>query len=313
MKLIPLFMAGDFNCILSMDERIGGGGREAFTLTRRSFRRSLMILPWLDRALVNLEACFKWPNAIVRHLPKFASDHTPLLLNLDPTASQNRHRMPFRFEGAWLLHPSFREFLDGAWNGENDMVEALSRLRPKLIFRNIEEKKKELLEKLDRVQSQVSRTPSQSLIREDASIQKDLDQKSRELWLQVGDRNIAFFHTSTLICRKHSRILMLKCADETWVEDSEALERLQVDFFGQLYHLLVEDIFPITSSHGLFPVLTVDRWRELEKPISDELHKVVCSMGAYKAPGPDGFQPCFFQKLWDTTGPSVLAKGHQFS
>ncbi|KAL8150113.1 hypothetical protein V2J09_019921 [Rumex salicifolius] len=241
----PLFIIGDFNCILSSTERIGGsGGLHPDSAEFQSFIDDLALVDlgfsgqnttWfrgdstlffvakrLDRALVNIEACLKWPSATVRHLPKF--------------------------EGAWLLHPDFRAFLVGAWNGENEVVEDLSRLKPKLvrwnkmIFRNIEEKRKELLEKLDNMQRQLSRAPSQSLILEDASIQKDLDrvlqeeevhwfQNSRELWLQAGDRNTVFFHTSTLIRRKRSMILNLKVDDGTWIEDPEVLERDAVDFF----------------------------------------------------------------------------------
>ncbi|KAL8171308.1 hypothetical protein V2J09_023112 [Rumex salicifolius] len=331
----PLFIIGDFNCILSSTERIeGSGGLHPDSAEFQSFIDDLALVDmgfsgqnttWsrgdstlffvakrLDRALVNIEACLKCPSATVRHLPKFASDHTPLLLNLDPSTSQNRHRRPFTFEGAWLLHPDFRAFLFGAWNGENEVVEALSRLKPKLvrwnkmIFRNIDEKKKELLEKLDNMQRQLSRAPSQTLILADASIQKDFDRVLQEE--KARDRNTAFFHTSTLICHKRSMILTLKADDETWIEDLEVLER-----HTTTYHMPVEELFPITSSHGLFPVLTKDRWRGLEIPFSDEeFHKAACSMGAYKAPGLDGFQPCFFQRSWDIVGTTVLASVKQF-
>ncbi|KAL8162357.1 hypothetical protein V2J09_013846 [Rumex salicifolius] len=242
----PLFMAGDFNCNLSMDERIGGSG--GLHPDSAEFQALIDDLALVDLGFSGQKST--WSRG----------DST-----LDPIASQNQHQRPFKFEGTWLLHPSFRELLDEAWNGENDVEEEVHWF-----------------------------------------------QKSKELWLQAGDRNTAFFHTSTLIRRKRSRILTLKSGDETWVEEPEALERLAVDFFRQPYHLLVEDLFYITSPHGLFPVLTVDRWWELEKPFSDEeLHKAMSTIGAYKALGPDGFQPCFFQKCWDTVGSSMLATVHR--
>lgn len=37
-----------------------------------------------------------------------------------------------------------------------------------------------------------------------------------------------------------------------------------------------------------------------------EVYKVVCSMNGLKAPGPDGCQPIFFQKYWQTINTSMF-------
>lgn len=44
----------------------------------------------------------------------------------------------------------------------------------------------------------------------------------------------------------------------------------------------------------------------LNLPISDqEIYDAISHMGAFKALGPDGFSPCFFQKCWHIVGPKV--------
>lgn len=44
----------------------------------------------------------------------------------------------------------------------------------------------------------------------------------------------------------------------------------------------------------------------------DEVQMVVFSMGAYKAPGPDGFPPDFFQEFWDIFGTDVTLATKDF-
>lgn len=49
-----------------------------------------------------------------------------------------------------------------------------------------------------------------------------------------------------------------------------------------------------------FPDLLPDDWSRLTKPYNKlEIEEVVHSLGALKAPGPDGLQALFFQKNWD--------------
>ncbi|KAL8160215.1 LOW QUALITY PROTEIN: hypothetical protein V2J09_001752 [Rumex salicifolius] len=182
----------------------------------------------LDRTLVNHEACLSWPNALVCHLPKLGSDHTPLLVTLDPSSA------------AWLTHANFHEFLSQSWSYDGPIVQALTRLRPKLVkwnktvFKNIEEREKNLMGKLDVIQQQLMTDPNQDLISADSAVQHELlqvlhqeeihwFQKSRELWLQSGDRNIAFFHSSTIIRRKRNFILMLKGETNVWIEEADLL------------------------------------------------------------------------------------------
>ena len=47
-------------------------------------------------------------------------------------------------------------------------------------------------------------------------------QKSREKWVELGDRNTKYFHTSTIIRRCRNRIEALKDNEDRWVVNAHA-------------------------------------------------------------------------------------------
>ena len=50
-----------------------------------------------------------------------------------------------------------------------------------------------------------------------------------------------------------------------------------------------------------------DEFEVLSRPFATcEIKNAIMSMEAYKAPGPDGFQPLFYQRFWDTVSPSLI-------
>ena len=68
----------------------------------------------------NIKWRSKYPEAIVKDLVRKHSDHNPLLLELMKENADIRSR-PFRFEIAWISHPSFWETVAKAWEGERDI------------------------------------------------------------------------------------------------------------------------------------------------------------------------------------------------
>ncbi|KAL8161733.1 hypothetical protein V2J09_013222 [Rumex salicifolius] len=191
-----------------------------------------LITKRLDRILVDSRARLLWPSTCVCHLSKFASDHTPLLLQLKPRVIWIKQRRPFRFEAAWQSHPNFDEFLRSNWKGDIHTADALSHLRHKLtgwnveIFGNIHKCKAKILEDLDRVQISLEEGVKDALIQRNKELQAEIElvlhqeevlwlQKSRENWLRDGDRNTSFFHASTIIRRRRNKIDTLQNANGT--------------------------------------------------------------------------------------------------
>lgn len=98
----PWALIGDFNAILKAHERIGpplarplaieagfqntiercdlidlGFNGDLFTWARGSTKKRL------DHAFGNLDWRLRFENSTITHLPKFKSDHTPLLMSFD--------------------------------------------------------------------------------------------------------------------------------------------------------------------------------------------------------------------------------------
>lgn len=73
----------------------------------------------LDRAL----ASGKWkqenPNYKVRHLSRFKSDHSPIIIDTQRSISVNLaigRKYKFRFEHMWMQSPNFKNILRNAWD-----------------------------------------------------------------------------------------------------------------------------------------------------------------------------------------------------
>lgn len=87
---------------------------------------------------------------------------------------------------------------------------------------------------------------------------------------------------------------------------SEELENLAVSYYKRLYSM---DDVPL-EVEGLprdgFERMTREEARALNKPfMASEVEEAVRSMGKYKAPRPDGYQPIFYQNCWEIVGDSV--------
>ena len=291
---------------------------------RRGKQEQWCVAKRLDRVLCCAQARLTWEEAVVTHLPFLASDHAPLYVQLEPENRGNLKRRPFRFEAAWLSHPGFKDLLVSSWSRDLTTPKALTQLERTLrmwnkeVFGEIQVRKEQLMSDINMVQGLLDHTHTNALLGREAELLKEFEvvleqeemlwfQKSREKWVALGDRNTKYFHTLTVVRRRRNRIEMLKNEDEVWVSDAPELEQLAIQYYKRLYSLddveLVVDKLPQEG----FPCLKYEECRELNRQfIAVEVVGAVKSMGKFKAPGPDGFQPVFYQDCWEVVGESVL-------
>lgn len=278
----------------------------------------------LDRVLCCAQSRLKWQEAIVTHLPFLSSDHAPLYVQLTPVRNGDPKRRPFRFEAAWLSHMAFKDLLVASWNAELSTPAALEILRDKLrrwnreVFGEVQKRKDNLVTEIKELQDRLIVAPINELLDKEAELSKELDvvleqeeviwfQKSREKWIALGDQNTKFYHTSTIIRRRRNHIEMLKNDDGVWISDMQELEQLAIGYYRRLYSIVdVDEVVPKLPREG-FVALSQADYTHLNKPFSaEEVLKAIRGMGKYKAPGPDGFQPVFYQHCWDIVGDLVV-------
>lgn len=102
--------------------------------------------------------------------------------------------------------------------------------------------------------------------------------KSRVNWLNEGDSNTRFFHTTTLNRRRRNQIIALENNNGTWVYDLPSLIELTFDFFNTMSCILLEEVsYPksVINTIDITTIIPIDLGRS---PISEEIKRAVFSV-----------------------------------
>ena len=224
----PWFLTGDFNDLLSNAEKDGGAIRPegSFTDLRTFFSEGDLFdlqysgdfLSWrgkrgddlvrcrLDRAVANSDWAELFPTASSQYLSFEGSDHKPLLSFFEP--EKKKKRGMFRYDRRLKNNPEVKELVAKTWkNGSfrtvNDRISAIrsvliewSRQQALNSRARIEEKKHQLEQALtDPVNdTELIAKVSKELDEAYAAEESYWQQRSRQLWLSLGDRNTGYFH-----------------------------------------------------------------------------------------------------------------------
>lgn len=270
--------------------------------------------------MADLEWRIRFPHALVELLQPHGSDHNPLLLSC--LKCQSPRNKIFHFQAAWTHHPDYEAVVDNTWSHtlgctlhKLHQVREQSIIFNKDVFGNIFRRKRHLQARIKGVHNQLDRYPYADLI----SLEKDLQnqynqvlieeellwyQKSREKWVKFGNKNTRFFHTQTVIRRRRNMIFWLNI-DGIWCTDEEVLKKEALLFFKNLF-VSSDHCDPQSLQLSYVPQIDPDLYSNLLAPVSmEEVKNALFSMGPYKAPGVDGFQPIFYRTYWHIVGHDV--------
>lgn len=286
-------------------------------------RNGVIIREKLDWILANWAWRRNFPHAMTVALPTVSSDHSPLLLLPVP---KNKSGYSFNFEAFWTEHEDCNQIVDQGWNKgvrcEDPWETVLKKLESckkelmtwqKKTFKRGDEEIIRYKKRLEELMSSGGQCTNGDEIRR---VQKHIDelwkreelywsQRSRLKWLEGGDRNTKFLHASTIHRRGRNRLHRIKNHRGEWVEGKEEIFEAILESFEEVYRAdPPTDLFHI--GNVLPNIVTSDMNEMLLAPITEEEIKgAIFSLGALKAPGPDGLNGLFYQKNWTSVKEDV--------
>ncbi|CAN1844985.1 Transposon TX1 uncharacterized 149 kDa protein [Linum perenne] len=276
----------------------------------------------LDRAMVNRGWSEIFPHAQLHNGVAPISDHSPIILTTTPT-NMVRHRWRFRFEEQWKRDPELKPLVESEWRagGRGSVFNKLEGCAERLgrwgqmkarRFKERIKGKKEQLEHLRNDNSQGAAEEAKKINQELLIVlQEEEDfwrQRAKQFWLKDGDSNTRYFHAVANGRRKKKRIdYLLDEADRIVTEEAD---------IGEVVRRYFENIFTTAGSNHV-PVtnvidgrITEEDNRRLHAPFTkEEFKEALFTMEANKAPGPDGFNPGFYQYFWDLIGDDIYEAG----
>ncbi|KAL2252275.1 UNVERIFIED_CONTAM: hypothetical protein Sindi_0022200 [Sesamum indicum] len=131
-------------------------------------------------------------------------------------------------------------------------------------------------------------------------------QKAKIHFLKERDRNTKFFHDIVKRNVTRNSIGAVTRADGTVITAAEDIAQEFVDYYKSL---LGTEAHTLPVDNGVFewgPILFPEHTAELCLAVTPlEVKDAIFHISDNKAPGPDGYPSCFFNKAWDIVGDQV--------
>ncbi|XP_071928198.1 uncharacterized protein [Coffea arabica] len=248
-------LAGDFNDILSNEEKWGGRARD-------------------DRS-------FKDFNGFIEHnslVDLGFIDHSMLLIDNWPRAEKRRSR--FFFDKRWLKREDINQVVEQAWKLpiEGNNMYRITRQVPNCRVALLKWKNKftrNSLLRINQVKLQIKeiKDSKDSRVKDKIAylkkqLKEDWAQKARIDWLKEGNKNTKFFHACVKGRRRKNRMLNIQKEDGTWTNSEEELGREVAAYYRALFYSSgSEGITEIL--HGIPPTITTEMNAKLTREVDE--------------------------------------------
>lgn len=273
----------------------------------------------LDRWLATQQWYTMFPMAEVQVLDVATSDHLPLYLQLNRKVYVPRNKR-FKFENVWLREKDCFRVVKDSWElaAGREILDKISYCSLKLDEWGVglsQEYRRQLIRcrtQLRKLRSRRDRHGIQAynevrweylnLLEKQETYWK---QRAKQFWLQQGDCNTRFYHRYASVRKKNNCIQRLKDEQGEWRESQEEIQDVVTSYFAKLFKSTELD--GKLSEREKVNQVTEEENVELQAPVTlQEVKDAVFSMHPDKSPGPDGFNPGFFQSFWSIVGNDVL-------
>lgn len=140
-------------------------------------------------------------------------------------------------------------------------------------------------------------------------------QRSRQLWLTLGDKNTGYFHAATKGRKAINNCSVIEDETGQAFHEEEQIAQVISDYFQNLF-ISQEDHGELRASiveEAVTPCISQETNENLVRPPTPEEIRQACfAIHADKAPGPDGFSASFFQANWSTVGEKIVMEIQNF-
>ena len=271
----PWFITGDFNDLLSNEEKAGGPERPegSFSDMRTFFAEGDLFdlqhsgdsLSWrgqrgehfvrcrLDRAAANSSWAESYPTARCMYLAYEGSDHRPIISVFEP--GKKRRPGLFRYDRRLKDNAEVTKLILEAWAKASNMpiAERIKVIRGVISRWNKEHQaNSRLLIEQKRQELETAQSSSENNTQLIHQITEDLKkaykaeeaywrQRSRLLWLRLGDRNSGFFHAATKNRRRANALTVIEDSEGNPVFEEEQIAQVIVSYFGTLFTTLASE------------------------------------------------------------------------
>lgn len=281
----------------------------------------------LDRALSNSSWSELYPSERCEYLRFEESDHRPLVTFFNPL--RKKKKSIFRYDRILNKNPEVTKIVEDVWtqNARLKVKQKIDSCRTAIIkwSKQQRESNNAYLEQLKGKIEKLTVSPLQDaalLERLKAELieayKKEEDywkQRSRQLWLHLGDKNTGFFHASTKKRKAINKFALIETEEgETLYKEEEIAATIEGNFQKLFTQQATDPQFLAdTLSNTVLPTVNEAQNEALTKiPSAEEIKAALFSINHEKAPGPDGFSSCFFQRNWNVMSRDIIKEVQGF-